>query len=219
MTIGRRIHQPRTRERAHDTTRSRHDRPVLIDLQNGVVGVPLAPRSGPDVIAVGKSPAERFRAAKANVVLVRIDFAEDFADAPSTPVDQPMTRPPGGMPKELSALVAGLAQPGDLHIVKRQMGRLPRRRARSATTPARDQDHRPRRRGDQFRRRIDRATGLGTRLRRRDRGGCLHEQVGGVACGGGRGDLPAHRAGRAERRSRIRRRIAVESRLARMSTT
>jgi Isochorismatase family len=73
---------------------------VLIDLQNGIVGMPLAPRSGPDVLAVGKTLAERFRAAKAKVVLVRVDFAEDFADAPSTPVDQPMTRPPGGMPKE-----------------------------------------------------------------------------------------------------------------------
>ena len=95
---------------------------VLIDLQNGIVGMPLAPRSGPDVLAVGKTLAERFRAAKAKVVLVRVDFAEDFADAPSTPVDQPMTRPPGGMPKEWSALAAGLAQPGDLHIVKRHWG-------------------------------------------------------------------------------------------------
>jgi nicotinamidase-related amidase len=95
---------------------------VLVDLQNGIVGMPLAPRSGPDVLAVGKNLAERFRAAKAKVVLVRVDFAEDFADAPSTPVDQPMPRPPGGMPNEWSALAAGLAQPGDLHIVKRQWG-------------------------------------------------------------------------------------------------
>jgi nicotinamidase-related amidase len=95
---------------------------VLVDLQNGIVGMPLAPRSGPDVLAVGKTLAERFRAAKAKVVLVRVDFAEDYADAPSTPVDQPMTRSPGGMPKEWSALAAGLAQPGDLHIVKRHWG-------------------------------------------------------------------------------------------------
>jgi nicotinamidase-related amidase len=95
---------------------------VLVDLQNGIVGMPLAPRSGPEVLAVGKRLAERFRAAKAKVVLVRVDFAEDYADAPSTPVDQPMTHPPGGMPKEWSALAAGLAQPGDLHIVKRHWG-------------------------------------------------------------------------------------------------
>jgi nicotinamidase-related amidase len=95
---------------------------ALIDLQNGIVGMPLAPRYGSDVLAVGKRLAERFRAAKAKVVLVRVDFAEDYADAPPAPVDQPMTRPPGGMPKEWSALAAGLAQPGDLHIVKRHWG-------------------------------------------------------------------------------------------------
>jgi nicotinamidase-related amidase len=95
---------------------------VLVDLQNGIVGMPLAPRYGSDVLAVGKRLAERFRAAKAKVVLVRVDFAEDYADAPPAPVDQPMTRPPGGMPKEWSALAAGLAQPGDLHIVKRHWG-------------------------------------------------------------------------------------------------
>ena len=59
----------------------------LGDLQNGIVGMPLAPRSGPDVLVAGKRLAERFRAAEAKVVLVRGDFAEDFPDAPSTPVD------------------------------------------------------------------------------------------------------------------------------------
>jgi hypothetical protein len=29
---------------------------MLIDLQNGIVGMPLAPRSGPDVLATGKPP-------------------------------------------------------------------------------------------------------------------------------------------------------------------
>jgi len=95
---------------------------VLIDLQNGVVGRPLAPRSGPEALATGKSLAERFRAAEAKVVLVTVDFAEDYADALSTPVDQPMMRQPGGMPAGWSALADGLAQPGDLHIVKRQWG-------------------------------------------------------------------------------------------------
>ena len=95
---------------------------VLIDLQNGVVGMPLAPRSGADALAAGTALAMRFRAAGAKVVLVTVGFAEDYADALSAPVDQPMTRPPGGMPKGWSDLAAGLAQPGDLHIVKRQWG-------------------------------------------------------------------------------------------------
>lgn len=91
---------------------------VLIDLQNGIVGMPLAPRSGADALAAGKSLAMRFRAAKSKVVLVTVGFAEDYADVLSAPVD----RPPGGMPKEWSELADGLAQPGDLHIVKRQWG-------------------------------------------------------------------------------------------------
>ena len=95
---------------------------VLIDLQNGVVGMPFAPRSGADVLAAGKSLAMRFRAAKSKVVLVTVGFAEDYADVLSPPVDQPMRLPPGGMPKEWSELADGLAQPGDLHIVKRQWG-------------------------------------------------------------------------------------------------
>jgi nicotinamidase-related amidase len=95
---------------------------VLIDLQNGVVGLPLAPRSGADALAAGKALATQFRAAGAKVVLVSVDFAEDYADALSTPVDQPMPRPPGGMPKGWSEIAAGLAEPGDLHIVKRQWG-------------------------------------------------------------------------------------------------
>jgi hypothetical protein len=64
----------------------------------------------------------RFRAAKAKVVLVTVGFAEDYADVLSAPVDQPIRLPPGGMPKEWSELADGLAQPGDLRIVKRQWG-------------------------------------------------------------------------------------------------
>jgi nicotinamidase-related amidase len=95
---------------------------VLIDLQNGIVVMPLAPRSGADALAAGKSLAMRFRAANSKVVLVTVGFAEDYADVLSAPVDQPTKRPPGGMPREWSELADGLAQPGDLRIVKRQWG-------------------------------------------------------------------------------------------------
>jgi len=36
---------------------------VLIDLQNGIIGTPLAPRSGRDVLATATAFARRFRAA------------------------------------------------------------------------------------------------------------------------------------------------------------
>jgi nicotinamidase-related amidase len=95
---------------------------ILIDLQSGVLGRPLAPRSGEEAFAAGKKLAERFRTARAKVVLVRTAFAKDFADAPSQAVDQPMQRPPGGLPPEWTELAAGLARPDDIIITKRQWG-------------------------------------------------------------------------------------------------
>jgi nicotinamidase-related amidase len=56
------------------------------------------------------------------VVLVRVDFASDYADALRQPVDQPMQRPAGGLPPGWRDLPDGLAEPGDLHIVKHQWG-------------------------------------------------------------------------------------------------
>lgn len=95
---------------------------VLIDLQKGIVGTPLAPRSGDDVLAESRTLAERFRAAGAPVVLICVAFAEDFADAPSRNVDQPMPRPQSGMTADWTALADGLAGPKDILIVKRQWG-------------------------------------------------------------------------------------------------
>jgi nicotinamidase-related amidase len=95
---------------------------VLIDLQNGVLGMPLVPRSAMEVLAEGRSLAQRFRAAGAPVVLVRVAMADDFADAPGQAVDQPFSRPEGGLPAGWSTLVEGLAQPTDIIITKRQWG-------------------------------------------------------------------------------------------------
>ena len=95
---------------------------VLIDLQNGTLGMPLAPRSGAEVLETGKALAKRFRAAGALVVLVRVAFSSDFADTPSQEVDQPLKRPPGGLPAAWSTLADGLAQPSDLVVTKRQWG-------------------------------------------------------------------------------------------------
>jgi len=95
---------------------------VLIDLQNGIVGMPTQPRAGAEVLATGKALAERFRAAGAPVVLVRVAFAADFADAPGQAVDEPSPRPAGGYPAEWTTLAEGLAAPGDIVITKRQWG-------------------------------------------------------------------------------------------------
>ena len=95
---------------------------VLIDLQRGIVGRALAPRSGKAVVDGAKTLAARFRAAGALVILVKVGFAPDFADALGAPVDQPMQPPPGGFAPDWMDLVEGLAVPSDLRVTKRQWG-------------------------------------------------------------------------------------------------
>ena len=95
---------------------------ILIDLQNGIVDLPLEPYSGDAVVANGKELAHRFRAAKAPVVLVNVAFSPDFADALKAPVDQPPQMPKGGFPAGWAELVDGLADPADLRVTKRQWG-------------------------------------------------------------------------------------------------
>jgi nicotinamidase-related amidase len=96
---------------------------VLIDLQKGILGMPGAtPISGEQLLERGKALAERFRAAGALVVLVNVAFAADGSDVLKQPVDQPFVPPPGGLPAGFSDFPAGLQQPGDIHITKRQWG-------------------------------------------------------------------------------------------------
>jgi nicotinamidase-related amidase len=93
---------------------------VLIDLQNGVTAMPLAPRSAADVVRTATEMATRFRAATAPVVLVNVAYASDFGDALRQPVDQP--RPLTALPAGWTDLVDGLARPTDIRITKHQWG-------------------------------------------------------------------------------------------------
>ncbi|MGW0883549.1 hydrolase [Streptomyces sp. NPDC002671] len=54
---------------------------VAIDLQNGIVGMPTQPYAASDVVARTARLAEAFRARNLPVVLVRVAFAPDWADA------------------------------------------------------------------------------------------------------------------------------------------
>lgn len=94
---------------------------VLIDLQKGIVGLPLAPVSGETVVERSKILAARFRDAGAPVILVNVAFASDFADAVHAVVDRSFS-PPGGFAPDWAELVEDLAQPTDLRITKRQWG-------------------------------------------------------------------------------------------------
>lgn len=95
---------------------------VLIDLQNGIVGRDLAPRSGAEVVATAKILAGRFRAATAPVVLVRVGWSADGADLPSQQVDEPIALPAGGVPAAWTALVDELREDGDLTVIKHHWG-------------------------------------------------------------------------------------------------
>src|SRR5208282_4449853 len=77
---------------------------------------------GADVLQTSLALAARFRQAGAPVVLVTVGWSPDFKDALRQPVDQPMPLPPGGFPAAFFELAEGLAQPGDLRIIKRQWG-------------------------------------------------------------------------------------------------
>jgi nicotinamidase-related amidase len=92
---------------------------VLIDLQKGVLAMPVAPHAAAEVYERSLRLAERFHAVKAPVVWVRVSFASDLADAPLLPVDQPnnyAALPPGWdeFPRPL--------HPSDLTVTKRHWG-------------------------------------------------------------------------------------------------
>ena len=94
---------------------------VLIDLQMGILGYALTPITSQELITRGQALAERFRAAKATVVLVNVAFSPGGADMLRQPADQshPM---PANFPAGWSDFPPGLMQPGDLQITKRQWG-------------------------------------------------------------------------------------------------
>ncbi len=94
---------------------------VLIDLQKGIVQLPVAPRSGADVIKTSTLLVERFRQAQAPVVLVRVAFSPDGRDALQPEVDSPMRR--GPLPPDWAEPAAEIPpHPGDIVITKRQWG-------------------------------------------------------------------------------------------------
>jgi nicotinamidase-related amidase len=95
---------------------------VLIDLQQGILGRGLAPVTGQELLVRGQALAERFRSAKATVVLVNVAFSPDGADMLRQAVDQPQPLPAGGLPAGWSEFPPGLKQAGDLQITKRQWG-------------------------------------------------------------------------------------------------
>jgi nicotinamidase-related amidase len=96
---------------------------VLIDLQNGIIGRPLAPHSGPGVVANAARLATKFRDLGAAVVLVNVAFHPDAKDRLDAPADSPQQFNPAALPANWAGLVPEIGpQAGDLLITKHQWG-------------------------------------------------------------------------------------------------
>jgi len=96
---------------------------VLIDLQNGIVGRPLAPYDGAHVVRNGVRLGRRCNELGVTVVLVHVAFGAGGADRLQQPVDSPTPVPPGGFPVDWADFTPEVTQ---LHagvvITKRQWG-------------------------------------------------------------------------------------------------
>lgn len=92
---------------------------VLIDLQKGILAMPVAPYAGPVVYDRSMHLARRFRDAGGLVVRVRVSFSSNLADALRPPVDQPTNY--SAFPPGWDELAEPL-HPSDLVITKRQWG-------------------------------------------------------------------------------------------------
>jgi nicotinamidase-related amidase len=90
---------------------------VLIDLQQGIVALPVAPRSGAEVVANAVRLLERFRASGATVVLVRVGFLGE-----KDRLDLPVDTPAPGRPSRGDLLPEIGPKEGDIVITKRQWG-------------------------------------------------------------------------------------------------
>ncbi|HEY5081669.1 MAG TPA: isochorismatase family protein [Bauldia sp.] len=94
---------------------------VVIDLQQGIVGMSVAPHPAALVIANSVALARGLTSAGGTVVLVRVAFAANGADRLSQPVEEPMRVPAGGPPPGWSDLVPEVAAlQHDVVIVKHQ---------------------------------------------------------------------------------------------------
>ena len=93
---------------------------ILVDLQKGIVGLPLAPHSGADVFALGIQLAGRFRAVGAPVVRVRVDFGPNGAYGPPGKVDAAHTH--GPLPPDFADFPDDPAAQGDFIVTKRHWG-------------------------------------------------------------------------------------------------
>lgn len=99
-----------------------HDAAFLaVDLQSGILRLPLAPHPADAVLENGARLAQAFRNARCPVAVTRVAWTADFSDALHQPVDRPLPMPAGGLPVDWADLPADLGiVASDIVITKRQ---------------------------------------------------------------------------------------------------
>lgn len=98
------------------TTVDPHTALVVIDLQHGVVGLPLAPVAAADVVARSAELARAFRAHGLPVVLVRV------SGGPAAPGRTDVPSRGGARPEGWDRIVEELEGAGDIVVTKRNWG-------------------------------------------------------------------------------------------------
>lgn len=94
---------------------------VIIDLQEGILPFAGGPHTASDVVARAARLAEKFRAHHAPVVMVRVGWSNDFAEALKQPVDAPV--PAQVLPQNWWHYPVALGKrDSDLEVTKRQWG-------------------------------------------------------------------------------------------------
>jgi nicotinamidase-related amidase len=94
---------------------------VIIDLQNAIVGAPMVPYTGPEVVARAVELARAFHEHRAPVVLVRVTARAGGSDA--APGRSEIPTQPGSLPEDWDVIVDDLAgHPDDITVTKRTWG-------------------------------------------------------------------------------------------------
>ncbi len=93
---------------------------ILIDLQHGIIGLPLAPRSGTEVVEKSAALATTVRSVGGTVIYVRVEVSEILHRPTDAPTRDPNAPPPPAIASQL--VPESGVQDGDLVIVKRQWG-------------------------------------------------------------------------------------------------
>jgi nicotinamidase-related amidase len=94
---------------------------VLIDVQKGILAMPLAPYGAAQLVENAALLGRRCGEVGATVVLVHVGFSGNYADKLTQDVDVPMAVPTGGLPADWSAFAPEIgALRADVVITKRQ---------------------------------------------------------------------------------------------------